>query len=246
MVAALLPGCATQLADRTAGSGDGALADNAWATASASEGQVSPAGPWRHQAFPGKQATRYLPVTRDGRPAMSADSRASVSALRQDVRVEPAQLGRVRFSWLVPSLIAGSDLAQRELSDSPASIVLAFEGDRSKFPARDAMLSELAHALTGEPMPYATLMYVWSNDRPVGTVIQNPRTSRIRKLVVESGTGRLNRWLDYERDVRADFQAAFGEPPGALVSIGIMTDSDNTRSQAQAWYGPLRHVKAQP
>jgi hypothetical protein len=69
-------------------------------------------------------------------------------------------------------------------------------------------------------------------------VIVNPRTDRIRKLVVESGRGNLNQWLDYERDIRADYEKAFGEAPGALVGIGIMTDSDNTRSSAKAWYGP--------
>ena len=104
---------------------------------------------------------------------------------------------------------------------------------------KNAMLSELTHALTGQPMPYATLMYVWCNQRPVGSVIQNPRTDRIRKVVVESGAGRLNQWINYERDIRADYEKAFGEPPGALIGIGIMTDSDNTRSQAQAWYGPI-------
>ncbi|RYF36754.1 MAG: DUF3047 domain-containing protein, partial [Comamonadaceae bacterium] len=28
--------------------------------------------------------------------------------------------------------------------------------------------------------------------------------------------------------------------PGALVGVAIMTDSDNTRSLAKAWYGPVR------
>jgi hypothetical protein len=101
------------------------------------------------------------------------------------------------------------------------------------------MLSELSHALTGEPMPYATLMYVWSNTRPVGSVIKSGRTDRIRKLVVESGRNNLNAWLDYERDIAADFEQAFGERPGALVGIGVMTDSDNTRTTAQAWYGAV-------
>jgi len=45
--------------------------------------------------------------------------------------------------------------------------------------------------------------------------------------------------------VRADFVKAFGEAPGALLAIGIMTDTDNTRSEAQAWYGPVRHVAVQ-
>jgi hypothetical protein len=50
----------------------------------------------------------------------------------------------------------------------------------------------------------------------------------------------LNQWLSYERNIRADYEKAFGEPPGALIGIGLMTDSDNTQSNAQAWYGPIR------
>jgi hypothetical protein len=118
-----------------------------------------------------------------------------------------------------------------------------FEGDRSKFSMKNAMLSELAQTMTGEPMPYATLMYVWCNTRAPGSVIINPRTDRIRKLVVESGKGRLNQWLDYQRDIAADFEQAFGEPPGALLGVGLMTDTDNTRSKAQAWYGPVTLTK---
>ena len=68
----------------------------------------------------------------------------------------------------------------------------------------------------------------------------NPRTDRIRKLVVQSGPARLNQWLDYERDIRADYEKAFGEAPGALLTIGIMTDTDNTRSSTTAWYGPVQ------
>jgi hypothetical protein len=135
-------------------------------------------------------------------------------------------------------------MALRDADDSPVRIILAFEGDRSRFSPKDAMLSELSRTLTGEPLPYATLMYVWCNKRPPGTVIASPRTDRIRKLVVQSGPRQLNQWLDYERDIRADFERAFGEKPGVLLGIGIMTDSDNTRSTTKAWYGPVRLGKA--
>jgi hypothetical protein len=87
-------------------------------------------------------------------------------------------------------------------------------------------------------------MYVWSNKLPAGTVVKSGRTDRIRKLVVESGRKNLNIWLDYERDVAADFELAFGERPGALVGIGLMTDSDNTRTTAQAWYGSVKLATA--
>jgi Protein of unknown function (DUF3047) len=194
---------------------------------------------WEHYALPGKHATDYVFANIDGRDTLAVTAVSSASLFRQKVRIEPEELDHLRFSWKVPELIAQADLALRDSADSPVRIVLAFEGDRSKFSAKNAMLSELAHVVTGEPMPFATLMYVWCNTREPGSVITSARTDRIRKIVIESGAKNLNQWLDYERNIRADYEKAFGEAPGALVGIGIMTDTDNTRSTARAWYGPV-------
>lgn len=218
-------------------------APNNWAAASAAPAANQPtrrAKGWHHYEFPGKRATQYEFTRKDLRSVVAVNAVSSASLLRQNVRIEPAQLAHIKFSWQVPELIANADLADRDLADSPVRIVLAFEGDRSKFSVKNAMLSELSRALTGEPMPYATLMYVWCNTRAPGSVITSPRTDRIRKMVVESGAKNLNQWLDYDRDIRADFETAFGEAPGALIAIGIMTDSDNTKSTTRAWYGPVK------
>lgn len=200
----------------------------------------APQGQWEDYTLPGKQASRYTYARKDGRDAIEVVARSSASAKRQKLFIPAEALGSLRFSWNVPALIAKADMARADSDDSAVRIVLIFEGDRSRFSARNAMLSELARTLTGEELPYATLMYVWCNRRPVGDVIINPRTDRIRKLVVESGGQRLGQWLDYERDVRADYERAFGEPPGALLGVALMSDTDNTRSTARAWYGPLR------
>lgn len=194
---------------------------------------------WQHYPLPGKEATGFSVVELDGRRVVAASANASASMLRKHLRRDPAELGGLNFSWMVPQLIEKADMGVRQSDDSPVRVVLAFDGDRSTFSMKNAMLSELSLAITGEPLPYATLMYVWCNTRPPGTVIINPRTDRIRKLVVESGANGLSRWLTYDRNIRADFEQAFGEQPGALVGIGIMTDTDNTQIQARAWYGPL-------
>lgn len=239
-VLGLLVACASQPpVPEGVTSDDAARVDNQWAAASSSS--ANPAR-WMHQTFPGKRPTLYQYQHKDGRDALMVRAQSSVSMLRKTVRVEPDQLGRLRFSWMVPDLIAAADVGTRDADDSPVRVVLAFDGDRKRFSMADTALSELSEMLTGEPLPYATLMYVWGNRRPPGSVVTSARTSRIRKIVMESGPGRLHTWLDYERDVRADFVRAFGEAPGALLAIGIMTDSDNTRTEARAWYGPIRHV----
>jgi hypothetical protein len=234
--ALLLAGCAAAPeATAPEATAPDAIGASPWALQSQWQRQ----GAWKHHPFPGKKPTRFNYARKDGRDAMAVQAESSASMLRHSVRIAPEDLGNVRFSWKVPALIEQADLASRDKADSTVRIVLAFEGDRSRFSPRDAAMSELARALTGEDMPYATLMYVWCNKRPAGTVIRSTRTDRIRKLVVQSGASGLNRWLDYERDIRADYERAFGEKPGALVGIGIMTDSDNTRTRAQAWYGPV-------
>ena len=220
--------------------------DNAWTRASvvpqktAESGSTREKPTWQHYTLPGKHAADYVFARLDGRDAMAVTAVSAASLLRQKVRIEPQELAQIKFSWKVPELISLADLAVRENADSPVRIVLAFEGDRSKFSAKNAMLSELAHTMTGEPLPYATLMYVWCNSRPPGTVITSARTDRIRKIVVESGAKNINMWMDYERNIRADYEKAFGEAPGALVGIGIMTDSDNTRTTTRAWYGQVK------
>lgn len=194
---------------------------------------------WESITLPGKLRTAFRLVDHQGRTSLEAESQASASMLRQRLQIAPADLGRLRFEWQVASLIEGADMTRRESEDSPVRLVLAFDGDRQQFSPGNAMLNELTRTLTGEEMPYAVLMYVWSNEQPVNTVITNPRTDRIRKIVVESGPGRLGQWLRYERDVRQDFERAFGKSPQTLQSIAIMTDTDNTRSQARAWYGRI-------
>jgi len=234
VVAGLLAGCAAPQPSAAVAPTHG---ENTWNTLAQAA--------WQEVQLPGKTPTVYrldehAPTNARGmHTALKANAQSSASMLRAPVRIEPEALGRVDFSWLVPQLIANADMAQRDLDDSPVRLILAFEGDRSNFSPKNAMLNELARLLTGEEMPYATLMYVWCNQRPVGSVIHSPRTDRIRKIVVESGAQGLKQWRTYERDIRADYVRAFGEAPGALVAIGLMSDSDNTHSNAVAWYGPI-------
>ena len=200
---------------------------------------VAPPVGWHAVGLPGKSPTHYRAAHKEGRDALAAESERSASMWRQKVQVAPDRVGDVSFSWWVPRLIDGASVADAEREDAVARVIFAFEGDVAQLPMRTRMMFELAEALTGERPPYATLMYVWDATAPVGTVIVNPRSDRIRKIVVDSGPAELGRWRDHRRDLAADFRRAFGEAPGALSGMALMTDSDNTRSSARAWYGPV-------
>jgi hypothetical protein len=195
--------------------------------------------PWQPQRLPGKRLTAYAPGSQQGRPCLQAKADRSASLWRRPVHVEPAALGRLDFSWWVTRIDEAATVTDVDRDDAAARVVLAFDGDHSRLSPRNRMMFELAQTLTGETPPYATLMYVWDAQAPVGTVIVNGRTDRVRKIVVESGRDRLRHWRHYERDVRADFRLAFGESPGPLIALAYMTDADNTAGRAEACYGPV-------
>lgn len=207
---------------------------------------VTPASgvPWEPFYFPGKRYVPFEPVQADGRAALRVRAKSSVSILRQRFVPTLDSVGRLSFSWRVDALSPSADLADSALADSPVRVVLAFDGDRNRWSPRTHRLSEMSRLLTGEELPYATLVYVWSVKEPPGTVVVNPRTDRIRKLVLDSGTAEVGRWRDHVRDVKADFRQAFGEEPGPLRLVGLMTDTDNTESSLTAWYGGLSLQRA--
>ncbi len=194
---------------------------------------------WQVVTLPGKTSTQYRWVQKEGRRAISAESKHSASLWRRQLEGPHTLAQHIQFSWWVQDLVPGGNVAVAEHEDAAARVLLAFQGDIKKLPARTRMMFDLAEALTGETPPYATLMYVWDATAPVGTVIVNPRSDRIRKIVVDSGPGELRQWRQHRRNLAADFRLAFGEEPGPLSSVAIMSDSDNTRSSAKTWFGEI-------
>ncbi len=222
----------------------GALALSACQTATTTPPVVRAPAAWTDEwhAFelPGKRSTRYVPVQSGSQWVLHAQADRSASAHRRTMRVAPDELGGLSFSWKVPSLVPGADVRNSDVEDAPVRLVLAFDGDAGRLSPRTRVMFDLMHTLTGEAPPFATLMYVWDGPTPVDTLVVNRRSDRVRKIVLESGPAHLGQWRSYTRDIAADFRRAFGEEPGALIGIAVMTDTDNTQTIAEAWYGEIK------
>ena len=202
----------------------------------------APAPRWSEWTLPGKRPTLYRHGVEAGRRVVLAEATGSASMLRRKLRHDAGALQRVRFTWRVDQLVEGADLRQSDSADAPVRVVLAFDGDHARLSIAERMRFELAAVLTGEAPPYAMLMYVWDNKAALESVIPGARSDRIRKIVVDRADAQLGRWRIHERDVVADFRRAFGEDPGALIGIGLMTDADNTGARARAAYGEIELI----
>ncbi len=184
-----------------------------------------------------KTPTQYALTEVEQRVVLHARADGSASGLY--VPLTPREPGKLRWTWKTRDVIPEGDNASGPREDAPLRVFAAFDGDKSTLSLKDHLMDEMARLMTGRDMPYATLMYIWGAKRPEGSVIPNPHTERVRMIVVDSGTRHARQWRCHERDLRADYRAAFGKEPGRLLAIGIMTDTDNTKSQAEAWYGDI-------
>ena len=195
---------------------------------------------WRlHVTRPDRPVTGYRLAQIDARVALHAMSRASTSGLRCDVDVDLAQRPWLRWEWRVDRIPADATVADDDQDDSPARLVLGFAGDPARLPLRDRLFADQVELFTGEPLPFATLCYVWDGQAAPEAVLPYARSSRIRYLVVESGNAGTGQWHAYRRNVVADYQRVYGETPGRLIGVGVLTDSDDLQGSAEAWYGDL-------
>lgn len=192
-----------------------------------------------------KKPTQYRLQKEQGRTVLHARAEAAASGLMQELNVEPTQLSQLDWHWKIKSPIQAADNYQGATEDSPVRIVLAFDGDKDALPFADQMMFETGKLISGRDIPYATLMYIWENKAPVGTVINNSRSGRIKMVVAASGSAGVGQWRHFSRNIADDFQAAFGEKPGRLIGLGVMTDTDNTGESVEAWYGDIR-LKQEP
>ena len=190
-----------------------------------------------------KKPTIYRLVTDGGRPAVHAHAKASASGVYKAAGFNVTERPVASWAWKVSALIANADNSKASREDSPARIVLSFEGEREKLPLIDRAVMWLAKRLYGRDLPYATIMYIWSNDAPVGTVIANPHTRRIQMIVVASGAAGVGAWQELSRNVADDYRRVFGEEPGRLSAYGLLSDTDNTGETVDAWYGEIEFRK---
>lgn len=193
-----------------------------------------------------KKPTQYKLVDYNGRTVIKASADASASGLVHRLDLDPRQFPLLTWQWKVTDLIKSADNAKKQLEDSPVRVVVSFAGNIDSLSMDDRLFFDNIRLLTGQQLPYATLMYIWENRAQQNTVIANPHTSRIKMIVAESGRGKVGLWQDITRNVYDDFRNAFGEEPGRILSIGVMTDTDNTGENVHAYYGDIVFRRVAP
>lgn len=210
---------------------------------SAKSGEILPSG-WKPFLFRNiNKHTSYSIVEDNGSKVLMAVSDSSASGLIREVRINPLEYPIIRWKWKIENILKKGDPGRKEGDDYPARVYVTFQYDPAKVGFFEKTKYEAARLLYGQYPPHTAINYIWESRLPVGSVVPNSYTNLTMMFVVESGSHKLNRWIEEERNVCEDYRRAFGEDPPMISGVAIMTDTDNTGETATAYFGDIRFEK---
>ena len=210
---------------------------------------TQPPPPWRAVGLPkGKvPLTRMDIATLDGEPVLRLASDKSYGTLSHALpSLALGSQATLRWKWRLEQGLPAADLRRKDGDDSPLRVCAMFDLPLDNLGLMERSLMRIARSASGEPLPAATLCYVWDHQLPTGIELANAYTRRVRFIVLNSGAAQPGEWVAHERALIADFLRVFKDDLGAgtprvppLLAIVVGADSDNTGGSSLGYVGDL-------
>ena len=211
---------------------------------------ATPGGPfpqgWKPLIFEKiPEHTQYDLVKDEQHVVVKAISRQSSSGLTREISIDPKEYPVIAWRWKVKNILQKGDVAQKSGDDYPARLYITFQYDSSQVGFFEKAKFETIRLIYGQYPPIGAINYIWESKSPIGTIVPNPYTDRVYMVVTQSGSAKLNQWVTEERNIYEDYKKAFGEDPPHISGVAIMTDTDNTKESAVAYYGDIVFKKSE-
>ncbi|MDJ0950871.1 MAG: DUF3047 domain-containing protein [Alphaproteobacteria bacterium] len=140
------------------------------------------------------------------------------------------------WEWRVDETMAPTDITVKGGDDRPLALHVWFMEPPERQTIFQALRAQLLEAIFGLPVHGRVMTYVWGGLGARGDAQHNPHIGADSWMIVlRPGRAPTGQWLAERRDLVADYQAAFGEPPPERGIIAIAADSEDTRSRSRAF-----------
>lgn len=174
--------------------------------------------------------TDYQVTEYKNRYALKAHSNESASGLIRKQRIDLSETPYLNWSWLIKNKLMGIDERTKGGDDYAARVYVVVDGGLMVWRTK-------------------ALNYVWSSSQMEGDAWDNPFAgSNVKMLAIKGESAEIEQWYDEKRNIYQDLIEYFGDKGSVEANLNsyryidatvIMTDTDNSQTQAISFYGDI-------
>jgi Protein of unknown function (DUF3047) len=174
---------------------------------------------WKAKEFKGQ--TQYQLTKIDGLQALKADSDAAASGLFFEQKIDLEKTPVMNWRWRIENRMGKIDEQAKSGDDFAARVYVVKSGGLVFWKTK-------------------AINYVWASTSPKDKTWPNPFAGDHAMMVaVRSSSDETGTWYSEKRNVREDFKQLTGEDIKSIDAVAIMTDTDNAKGKATAYYGDI-------
>jgi hypothetical protein len=197
---------------------------------------------WEELTFPKvSQHSSYTVVPDRGDPGsvdgkiLKAQSDGSASGILWKGKFNVYEYPGLRWRWKVRNCYEKGDATKKKGDDYPIRLYVMFKYVPSDPAVKTSLKYSLAKLFYGRTPPYTSLNYIWANRDHGMMYMANPYSKKAMMVLLQSGEGKAEQWIQEDINIVKDYLEAFGTSPPAIAGLAIMNDSDNTLESSVSW-----------
>jgi len=171
---------------------------------------------WKTKSFLGN--TDYQITSIDNTLALQAISHASASGLYKEQRIDLHKTPYLNWSWRINHHLKGLNEQSKSGDDFSARVYIVVSGGWFFWKTK-------------------AINYVWASNTAKGDIWPNAFVGKKAMMVpLRSSDDKTHTWYSEKRHILADFKYLFGYDIQYIDAVALMTDTDNSKSDAKAYY----------
>ena len=140
--------------------------------------------------------------------------------LKKEIPFNIQEFPYLSWRWKIHQLPERGDIRNRDTDDQAGQVYVIFP----KFPT---MVNS------------RSVGYIWDSAAPQGTSGTSTAYGKMKYIVLESGLGKADQWVEETRNVYKDYKRLFREEPPAVGGVLLYINSQHTKSFAEISYADI-------
>ncbi|MFK5947981.1 MAG: DUF3047 domain-containing protein [Methylococcales bacterium] len=174
---------------------------------------------WKTKVFSG--VTRYQIIKLDNIFVLSAESHSSASGLYKEQRIDLYKTPFLNWRWRIANRLPRLNEQSKSGDDFSARIYIVVKGGWAFWRTK-------------------AINYVWAENTRKGVIWPNAFVGKKAMMVAQrSAKDKIQTWYQEKRNIRQDFKDIFAADIQYIDAIALMTDTDNSRTDARAYYADI-------